>query len=125
MNNQGKNLDNLLALLEELKAEELAAEYAYHMAMGQWSDNPSEPSDADCIAVVLEGKLFSLALTDAQARERDSEFVSFTVNAAIMGAFWVWRMDYDRLLKEAQTRLATDPEARQQLREDLLANARS
>lgn len=125
MTSQDKNLDNLLALLEELKAEELAAEYAYHMAFGRFADNNDEPSDADCIAVVLEGKLFSLALTDRQARERDSEFVSFSVNAVIQGAFWVWRMDYDRLLKEAQTRLATDPEARQRLREELLANARS
>lgn len=125
MTSAGKNLDDLLALLEELKSEELAAEYAYHMAFGQWSDNPDDPSEADCIAVVLEGKLFSLALTDDQARQRDSEFVSFTVNAVIMGAFYVWRLDYDRWVKEAQMRLATDSDARQRLREDLLANARS
>ncbi|MCV7286008.1 hypothetical protein H7J87_11770 [Mycolicibacterium wolinskyi] len=125
MTSQGRNLDDLLALLEQLKVDELAAEYAYHMAVGRWSDNPGEPSDGDCTAVVLEGKLFSLSLTDTYARARDTEFVSFTVNAVIMNAYRVWRLDYDRLVKEAQTRLATDPEARQWIRQVLEANAQN
>lgn len=125
MSNENKNLDDLLALLEELKADELAAGYAFHMAFGQYSDNPDNPEDAECIATVLEGKLFSLALADTHARNSDAEFVSFTVNATTMNAFMAWRKDYDRLKKAAAARLAADPQARQQLRQELEGKSRS
>jgi hypothetical protein len=123
MTNENKNLNDLLSLLEEMKADEVAARYAYHMAFGQYADNPDDPDDAECIATVLEGKLFSLSLADAYAREPDAEFVSFTVNATIMNAWRVWRKDYDRLKKAAETRLATDTQARQRLRQELESNS--
>lgn len=124
MSSTTKNLDDLLALLEKMKADELAASYAYHMALGQFADAP-EPDEAECIATVLEGKLFSLSLADSYARETDTEFVSFTVNAVIMNAFRVWRQDYDRLLAHATKRLSEDPLARQQIRTELEENSRS
>lgn len=122
MSTTSKNLNDLLALLEQMKADELAASYAHHMAFGQFADSPN-PDDAECIAIVLEGKLFSVALADSYARETDTEFVSFTVNSVIMNAFRVWRQDYDRLLAEATQRLSGDPQARVQLRAELEANS--
>ncbi|CAN3132187.1 hypothetical protein ACNUDN_30135 [Mycobacterium sp. smrl_JER01] len=124
MSSTTKNLDDLLALLEQMKADELAASYAHHMAFGQFADAP-DPDDAECIATVLEGKLFSLSLADSYARETDTEFVSFTVNAVIMNAFRVWRQDYDRLIVDASHRLSVDPMARQQIRQELEENSRS
>lgn len=121
------NLDDLFALLEEMKAEELAAKYAFHMAIGQWTDrdDPADLANSECVAVVLEGKLWSLSLADSYARERDKELVSFTVNAVIMNAFRIWKLDYERLLTAAKQRLDTDPQARQQLRYELERNSRN
>lgn len=118
------NIDNLLDLLEDMKADELAANYAFHMALGQFSTT-DPPEDPGCTAIVLEGKLFSLSVCDEYARNRDTDFVSFTLNSVIMNAFRVWKLDYDRLEKAAKQRLASDPQARQQLRAELEQNSRN
>ena len=118
------NLDDLFDLLEGMKADELAANYAFHMAIGRFgtTDPPEEPG---CTAVVLEGKLFSLSICDEYARNRDADFVSFTLNSVMMNAFNVWKLDYERLVKAAKQRLDDDPQARQQLRLELEENSRT
>lgn len=118
------NLEDLFDLLEEMKADDLAANYAFHMALGQFGTT-DPPEDPGCTAIVLEGKLFALALCDEYARSRDAEFVSFTVNSVIMSAFRAWKADYERLVKLAKQRLDNDPQARQQLRLELEQNSRS
>ncbi|MGB8404045.1 MAG: hypothetical protein WCE30_08280 [Mycobacterium sp.] len=118
------NLDDLFDLLEDMKADELAANYAYHMALGQFGTT-DPPEDPGCTAIVLEGKLFSLSVCDEYARNRDADFVSFTLNSVIMNAFRVWRLDYERLVKAAKQRLDNDPQARQQLRLELEQSSRN
>lgn len=119
-----KNLDDLLALLEEMKAEELASAYAFHMAVGQFADS-DQLETADCVVTVLENRLFSMALTDELARQKDAIFISMTVNATMMNAWRVWKKDYDRLYQAAVVRLSTDPQSRHQLRQELEQNRRS
>lgn len=124
-----KNLDDLFALLERMKAEELAAGYAFHMAYGQYSDS-ADPEGlnlnleyANCVVTVLENKLWGLSLSEEIARQPDGVFTSMTINSTVQNAWRIWKADYDRLYQAALTRLLTDTEARRKLRAELEQNA--
>lgn len=101
--------EELLARIERIKATAAPEEYAMAMAIGVYTDdvNPGEDPEtvvedsAGMVVIIFEGKIFHLSIGDVYL-DVDPEHVSTILNAVILNAIMMWRIQYAELLAHAQ-----------------------
>lgn len=119
---QTPHIDHMREVFSSLRDKAAARDYAHHMAIGVFSDDPT--SETPGIAVqVYQGKLFSLSISDAYTAIPPAE-AGVIIMGVIQAAIYAWTQDHDRLLEAADQVLAErgEKEGAAALREEMVAN---
>ena len=111
------NLDNIERVVNDIRDRVAAEDYAFDTAIGTFADDPTEGLTG-CVAVVYQGKLFSLAISDAYLTLPPEE-LGLLISAVIFNAFEQWTQDLARLHEYADGVLTEN--ARERGNEALIA----
>lgn len=105
-------LDDLVATARKIRADSVAYEYAYNMAVGVFGDDLDNPT---VVCTIYQGKLLSLSVHDQYVKAVESGImgwgdVSIAVSAAVMNAYVQWESELERLTDAARAYLDAHPE---------------
>lgn len=101
-------MDELMANVAAIRHKAAPEKYASELAIGVFSDDLSDESSeavagdtAGLVAVVYQGRLYNLSISDWYL-SAGPEVLTANLNAVLINAMTVWRMQYVQLIKEGR-----------------------
>lgn len=101
-------MDRLEANVKAIRHSAAPERYASELAIGVYADDLSddtpeavEGDTAGLVAVVYQGRLYNLSISDWYL-ETSPDVLTANLNAVLINAYTVWRMQYVQLLREGR-----------------------